>query len=84
MTMYMEYGIISTHQIKYIGSKGVTNMTEAHVVMDRFMERLGNNEFKKENQPNNGPEISRDFIDAQLQSYSKLLKSGILDAALKE
>lgn len=48
------------------------------------MERLGNNEFEKENQPNNGPEISWDFIDTQLQSYSKLLESGIVEAALSE
>ena len=33
-------------------------MTEANSVMDRFMEKLGNDEFTKENQPNNGPEIS--------------------------
>lgn len=59
-------------------------MTEASVVMDRFMERLGSNGFEKENQPNNGPEISLDFIDVQLQSYSKLLKSGIVEAALGE
>lgn len=69
---------------KYIESKGVISMTEASVVMDCFMEKLSNNEFKKENQPNNGPEISLDFIDAQLQSYSKLLKSGIVEAALSE
>lgn len=59
-------------------------MTEANAVMDRFVERLGNSEFEKENQPNNGPEISLDFIDEQLQSYSKLLKSGIVEAALSE
>lgn len=57
-------------------------MTEATVVMDCFMERLGNNGFEKENQPNNGPEINADFINEQLQSYSDLLKSGIVDAAL--
>ena len=41
-------------------------------------------EFEKENQPNNGPEISLEFIDDQLQSYSKLLNSGIVEAALSE
>lgn len=59
-------------------------MTDANVVMDRFMERLGNDEFAKENQPNNGPEISLEFIDEKLQSYSKLLKSGIVEAALNK
>lgn len=79
----MWYHVDSLHK-KYIKGKGVISMTEAGVVMDRFMERLGNNDFVKENQPNDGPEISLDFIDAQLQSYSKLLKSGIVEAALSE
>ncbi len=59
-------------------------MTEANVVMDRFMEKLGDDKFKKENQPNDGPEISQDFIEEQLRSYSKLLQSNIVDAALNE
>ncbi len=59
-------------------------MTEAKVVMDSFMKKLTADEYKKENQPNNGPEISLDFIDEKLMSYSKLLKSGIIDAALNE
>lgn len=59
-------------------------MTEAKVVMDNFMKKLAADEYKKENQPNSGPEINLDFIDKQLMSYSKLLKSGILEAALGE
>ena len=77
------YNIKLPHR-KFGESKGVIGMTEAKVVMDGFMERLGNNGFEKENQPNNGPEISLDFIDAQLQSYSNLLKSGVVEAALSE
>ena len=80
--VYRIWYYIKLMRKKCIESKEVIRMTEAKVVMDRFMERLGNNEFEKENQPNNGPEISLDFIDAQLQSYSKLLKSGIVEAAL--
>lgn len=57
-------------------------MTEANVVMEKFMEKLDANKYEKENQPNNGPEIDPNFIDEQLTSYSKLLKSGILEAAL--
>ncbi len=57
-------------------------MTEANVVMDRFMEKLGENAFRKENQPNDGPDISLEFIDEQLQSYNRLLESGIVDAVL--
>ena len=59
-------------------------MTEAKVVTDNFMKKLAADEYKKENQPNNGPELNLDFIDEQLMSYSKLLKSGILKAALGE
>lgn len=59
-------------------------MTEAKAVMDNFMKKLDADEYKKENQPNNGPEINLDFIDEQLMSYSKLLNSGILNAALGE
>ena len=46
----MWYHVKPPHK-KYIESKEVIGMTEAKVVMDRFMERLGNNEFEKENQP---------------------------------
>lgn len=59
-------------------------MSEAKVVMDNFMKRLAADEYKKENQPNNGPEINLEFIDEQLMSYSKLLKSGIMKVALGE
>lgn len=59
-------------------------MTDAGTVMDRFMEKLATDGYKKENQPNNGPKISLDFIDEQRLSYSKLLKSGMMKAALGE
>lgn len=57
-------------------------MTSANEVMDVFMDRLSNDEFKKENQPNDGPVIDADFIDKKVQSYSKFLRSGIVEAAL--
>lgn len=67
-----------------VDDREVIDMTEAKVVMDNFMEKLAADEYKKENQPNNGPEIDVDFIDAQLMSYSKLLKSDMIKAALDE
>lgn len=67
-----------------IGTREVIGMTEAKVVMDNFMRKLAADEYKKENQPNNGPEINPEFIEEQLMSYSKLLQSGILKAALGE
>lgn len=57
-------------------------MTEAKMVMDNFMKKLSAGGYEKDNQPNNGPEINLDFIDRQLTSYSKLLKSGVIDMAL--
>lgn len=57
-------------------------MTDTNIAMDRFMEKLGNNEYKKVNQPNNGPELTSEFIAEQLQSFTDLLESGIVDAAV--
>lgn len=59
-------------------------MTEGKDVMKNFMRKLEADEYKKENQPNNGPDIDLDFIDKQLLSYSRLLKSGIIEEALDE
>lgn len=59
-------------------------MTDANVVMENFMKKLAADEYEKENQPNKGPEINMEFIDTQILSYSKLLKSGIIKAALGE
>ena len=59
-------------------------MTEAKMVMDNFMKKLSADSYRKENQPNNGPEINLDFIDRQLMSYSKLLRSGVIGKALGE
>ena len=60
------------------------DMTEAKMVMDNFMRKLSADSYRKENQPNNGPEINLDFIDRQLMSYSKLLRSGVIGKALGE
>ena len=60
------------------------SMVEASAVMERFMEKLRNNEFEKENQPNNGPDINSEFIKKQLDSYSGLIKSGLLEDVLSE
>lgn len=71
-------------QSRMLTTREVMNMTEAKVVMDNFMKKLAEDEYKKENQPNNGPEINLDFIDEQLKSYSKLLKSEVFRKALGE
>lgn len=64
-------------------NREVIGMTKANEVMDVFMKRLAADEYKKDNQPNNGPKLSSEFIEKQVKSYSKLLKTGIVDIALK-
>lgn len=59
-------------------------MTKADVAMDRFMKKLENGEFVKVIQPNNGPELTPEFIDKQVESFAGLLNSEILEAALDE
>lgn len=59
-------------------------MKDAKVVMERFMKKLSEDGFKKENQPNNGPDIDEEFINTQVESYSALLGSGIVELALGE
>lgn len=59
-------------------------MLKADIAMDQFMEKLKGGEFAKEIQPNNGPELTPEFIDEQVQSFTNLMNSGILEAALNE
>lgn len=59
-------------------------MTKADVAMDRFMKKLEDGEFSKVIQPNNGPDLTPEFIEKQLQSFAGFLDSGILEAALDE
>lgn len=54
-------------------------MTKANVFMDGFMSKLRADGFKKDNQPNIGPDINAEFVTEQLSSYVNLLNSGILE-----
>ena len=54
-------------------------MTKANVFMEGFMNKLRADDFKKDNQPNIGPDINAEFITEQLSSYVNLLNSGILE-----
>ena len=56
----------------------------ANEVMDVFMEKLAADEYKRDKQFNNNPKLSLEFIEKQVTSYSKLLKTGIVDIALKK
>lgn len=54
-------------------------MMKADEFMKDFMDELDNDRFKKDHQPNNGPEITDAFIEERMQSYTELLQSGLMD-----
>lgn len=56
-------------------------MKKSNDFMNGFMEKLGANQYGKDNQPNIGPEINNDFINEQIVNYTKLLNSGFIEAA---
>ncbi len=82
LTMFVNCDRITIHIIEQIVNKEVNYMTNAVYVMDNFMERLVSDGYKKENQPNNGPQITEEFIKEQVLSYSKLLDSKFVERAL--
>lgn len=59
--------------------KEVMNMMKADEFMKDFMDELENERLKKDNQPNNGPEITDAFIEKRIQGYTELLNSGLMD-----
>ena len=58
-------------------------MTKAKTFMDSFMEKLKANGFNKDNQPNKGPELTKEYVEKQLESYTTLIKSDIFKVATK-
>ncbi len=54
-------------------------MMKAEEFMKEFMSELDGDLFTKDNQPNDGPEITDAFIEDRLKGYEGLLQSGILD-----
>lgn len=59
-------------------------MTEARIVMDDFMKKFNNDVFKKDNQPNVGPEMTDSFIEEKLKSFSTLLDLDVVESALSK
>lgn len=55
-------------------------MTKAADFMEKFMRKLNDGKFVKDNQPNNGPMIDEEYIKEQVESYTALLKSGIIES----
>lgn len=60
-------------------------MKNACEVMDNFMKKLENNKFPKETQiQENGPDITKEFVEEQAELYAGLLQNGgIIDAVVK-
>lgn len=53
-------------------------MTKATAAMENFMRKLAHNEYRKENQPDDGLVITEEFIQRQIQSYSQFLIHSLL------
>lgn len=62
----------------------VDNMMNATTFMDGFMNKLNADGFTKDNQPNKGPELTRDFIDEQIKAFDRLLNFGLIESATRE
>jgi len=58
-------------------------MTNAKKFMDSFMEKLKADGFNKDYQPNKGPELTKELVDMQIESYTTLIKSEIFNVATK-
>lgn len=58
-------------------------MTKAKIFIDSFMEKLNTNGFNKDNQPDNGPELTAEFINKQVESYTSLIKAEVFKLAAK-
>lgn len=52
----------------------------AKEVMGRFMGRLNEEGFAKENRPNSGPELTKKFVAEQLTAYTELLNTRIFES----
>lgn len=57
-----------------------TRISNARDVMDNFMKKLNNNELKCDREPfvKEDLEINNEFIDEQIESYSELLNSPLM------
>lgn len=58
-------------------------MKTAEEFTNDFMRKLNNDEFKKDNQPNTGNAVTPEYVNMQVAAYQRLLKSGILEEAVR-
>lgn len=78
--LQMKNGHISKKSNYHVG------IVSAPTFMSQFISKLKNGELKIETCPQVevGPELTEEYIIEQLESYQKLLESGIIDEATKE
>ena len=60
--------------------ENVHSISNSETVMDHFMKRLENDDFTRDKEPTIGKELTLDekFIDAKIESYTRLLQSPIM------
>lgn len=59
-------------------------MMQAEEFMNRFMERLDQNSYEKDNQPNNGPDLNEDFVKQQVALYSEMLQTDVMRQVMEQ
>lgn len=77
------FALLKQTAANQIGLKGEF-MKDTSIIMDAFMQELSNNKYEKDCQPNDGPDITDDFLMEKLTEYSNLLDTGIVRATLQE
>lgn len=58
-------------------------MKDTITIMNDFMQELSKDVYVKDCQPNDGPDITKEFLGQKLKEYSDLLDSGVVKAALQ-
>lgn len=59
-------------------------MRDTKEVMDNFMNKLKNACFDRDSQPNNGPQITEQFINEKLSTYERLLDTSVFKCAINK
>ena len=57
------------------------SMQKTQIIMEEFMEKLNSGELKLETYPEVETELTEEYISKQIESYKKLLDSGVLEDA---
>lgn len=58
-------------------------MLTREAFLSQFLEKLDNDNFVKDNQPNSGQELTKEYLAERVESFNKVLDSGIIDEIVK-